>query len=52
MVSHGFPCIIHSHSYIIITLHACARSKVIGCVIVIIVVVVDTKITKLGDLGT
>ena len=33
-----------------ITLCACARGKVIGCVVV--VVVMDTKITKSGDLGT
>ena len=37
--------------YDLITLHACARGKVIGRVIVIIVVVMDTKITKSGDLG-
>ena len=36
----------------IITLRACARGKVIGCVIVVVVIVaVDTKITKSGDLG-
>ena len=34
-----------------ITLHACARIKVISCVIVVIVVV-DTKIAMSGDLGT
>ena len=32
------------------TLHACARDKVIGRIV--IVVVVDTKIVKSGDLGT
>ena len=37
---------------IIITTRACARGKVIGRVIVIVVVVVDTKIIKSGDLGT
>ena len=36
------------HSSAFITLHACARGKVIGRV----VVVVDAKIGKSGDLGT
>ena len=33
------------------TLHVCARGKVIGR-IVVVVIIVDTKITKSGDLGT
>ena len=43
------------NAYSIITPRACARGKVISrvvFVIVIVVVVVDTKITKSGDLGT
>ena len=38
-----------------ITRHACTSGKVMGrviIVIVIVVVVMDTKITKCGDLGT
>ena len=37
-----------SVSICIVTLHTCARDKVIGFV----VVVMDTKIAKSGDLGT
>ena len=37
---------------IIITLRACARGKAIGSVIVVVfVVIVDTKIAKSRDLG-
>ena len=34
-----------------ITPRACARGEVISCVVVVIVIVVDTKIAKFGDLG-
>ena len=36
---------------IIFTLHACARGKVIGCVVVVVVVVVSTKIAISQDVG-
>ena len=39
------------HSRDVITLHACARGKVIGQVVVVIVIV-NNNIVKLGDLGT
>ena len=39
-----------SNYYAIIILHTCARGKVIGHVVVV-VVIVDTKIGKFGDLG-
>ena len=36
----------------IFTLHTCARGKVIGHVVIVVVIVMDTKIAKSGDLGT
>ena len=36
---------------IIITQHTCARGKVIGPIIIVVVVVVDTKITKSWKIG-
>ena len=36
---------------IIITQHACARGKVIGPVVVVVIVVMDTKITKSRKIG-
>ena len=36
----------------LITPCACARGKVIGRVVVVVVVIIDTKIAKSGDLGT
>ena len=43
-----------SYTYIhdVITLYTCVRGEVIGCVVVVVVVIMDTKIVKSGDLGT
>ena len=35
----------------LITLRACARGKVIGCVIVVVIIVVSTKIAISRDVG-
>ena len=52
-VTHGTDLhhLFHESLMGIMILHACARSKVISLVI-IVVVVVDTKIAKSGNLGT
>ena len=40
----------YTYTHDVITPRICVRGEVIGCVVV--VVILDTKITKSGDLGT